>query len=392
MSRHQLPILWLSAAVFAVVCACDSDDDEPVDDDGIPAVEFIEFGTYHLCVIDEDGQPWCTGQNHFGQLGDGTVEQQSELTEVTGLANIRGLSVGYFDATCAYDEHGAAYCWGNNARGLLADRDLSYSSTPVRIEGLPPVVDIDVGTSHVCAVTEAGQLYCWGNHESGQLGLGEQAADGEVIAQPRRVAGIDDVTGVAVGDEHTCAADRSDALYCWGSNEYGQVGLDLFGVLQVYEPRRIDEQLGEVHDFDVSFQHACATFGQRRQLHCWGRNQYGQFGLDDLRSRNKPIEVAEMAYVDEVATGVGQSCARIDDDVYCAGEILRPVNTARETGDGYFFRRSAALRHATELWGGALAVCGPADEHAVACRGVEAEDISGELFDEQAAVGPASGD
>ena len=119
-----------------------------------------------------------------------------------------------------------------------------------------------------------------------------------------------------------------------------------------------------------------------RQLHCWGRNQYGQFGLDDLDPRNAPAEVSEMAYVDEVATAEGQSCARIDDDVYCAGEVLRPVETARETGEGYFFQESAALEHATELWGGILAICGRAQQHAVACRGVQAHDISGDIFEE----------
>lgn len=376
------PLLLLAAVFTIVACgdSCDDDAEEPGDVPRIPDVEYVQFGTYHVCTLDDDHKVWCTGQNHFGQLGDGTTHQQSDLGEVAGLGEMSGLAVGHFDTTCAWNDDGELYCWGSNTHGMLADEDLSYSTTPVRIDGLPPVVDVDLGAFHACAVTEAGELYCWGSHESGQLGVGEGA--GELVRTPQKVQGLDHVVGVGTGGEHTCALDQSGILSCWGSNQFGQVGLDLFGVLHVHHPDRVGADLGEVHDFDVAFQHTCATFGENRLLHCWGRNQYGQFGLDDLDPRNKPAEVAEMAYVDEVATAVGQTCARIDDDVYCAGEVLRPVEVARETGEGYFFRKSAALKHATELWGGILAICGPADEHAIACRGVQAHDISGDIFEE----------
>ncbi len=375
-------LIAIVAVTATIACSdgCDDEPEAPAAGERIPGVSYLQFGTYHLCTIDDDRKVWCTGQNHFGQLGDGTTHQQSELVEVAGLGEMAGLAVGHFDTTCAWNDDGELFCWGSNTHGVLADEDLTYSTTAVRIDGLPPVVDVDLGAFHACAVTAAGEVYCWGSNESGQIGAGEDIE--EIIRAPRKVEGIDYAVRVGVGAEHSCALDQEGALYCWGSNQYGQVGLDLFGVLHVHHPDRVGEELGPVDDFDVAFQHTCATFGDSRQLHCWGRNQYGQFGLDDLDPRNKPAEVVEMIGVDEVATGEGQTCARIDNAVYCAGEVLRPVEEARETGEGYFFRKSAALEHAVELWGGILAICGPAHQHAIACRGVQAHDISGDIFED----------
>ncbi|HEY1088622.1 MAG TPA: hypothetical protein VGE37_13045, partial [Archangium sp.] len=56
---------------------------------------------------------------------------------------------------------------------------------------------------------------------SGQLGVG--STDGGIA---RVTAGITTVTAVSAGGLHTCAIKFDGSLWCWGSNVYGQLGVD----------------------------------------------------------------------------------------------------------------------------------------------------------------------
>ncbi len=369
---------WLIFLVFAtgLSCAERCEDQTPEDP---PGVTYLQFGTYHVCTLDEKSHIWCTGKNAVGQLGDGTTNNSSELTKVVGIGAMSGLSVGYFDTTCAWNDEGDLYCWGSNEHGVLADDDLEFSAQPMRIDPLPPVIDVTLGAYHACALVESRDVFCWGSNVRGQLGIGSDT-DSRVTT-PKKVGDLKNVEQIGAGAVHTCGFDTAGALSCWGDNQYEQLGLGVDGVSAVAEPRLLVLAPAKTIDLEVAFRHTCALFGERRELFCWGNNDYGQFGLNDLEPRNIPTAVPEIAYVDDLATATGQVCARIDDELYCAGEVLRPVEIARETGEGYFFRPSQALEHATELWSGVLAICGPADDHSVACRGVQHTALSGALFE-----------
>lgn len=374
---------WLATLLFIASISCGDGCEDKTPEDP-PGIELLQFGTYHVCTLDEKSQIWCTGKNSEGQLGDGTTSHRSELTQVVDLDAMTGLAVGYFDTTCAWNDDGHVYCWGNNEHRVLGDDDLELSSQPVRIDGLPPVIDVTLGAYHACALTESGHVYCWGNNVRGQLGIGRDA--GAVVSTPQRVKHLENIRKIQAGGEYNCAFDANGALSCWGDNSHKQLGLGSVDVTTVDEPALLVLAPAKTYDLEVSFRHSCALFGERRELFCWGNNDYGQFGLDDLEPRNLPTAVPDIAYVDELATATGQVCARIDGEVYCAGEVLRPVEAARDSGEGYFFRPSQALKHTTELWSGVLAICGHSDEHAVACRGVQHTALSGEIFEESSEV------
>ncbi len=68
-----------------------------------------------------------------------------------------------------------------------------------------------------------GSVYCWGANEFGQLGNNDYFDS----AVPVHVAGIDNIALLAAGDDHTCAANES-AMYCWGRNTRGQLGDNTF--------------------------------------------------------------------------------------------------------------------------------------------------------------------
>jgi alpha-tubulin suppressor-like RCC1 family protein len=79
---------------------------------------------------------------------------------------------------------------------------------------------LSVGSLHACALTGDGLAYCWGNNQFGQLG------DSSVVsrANPTAVAGGLRFKSIAAGVAHTCGITTDGSLACWGSNLAGELG------------------------------------------------------------------------------------------------------------------------------------------------------------------------
>ena len=366
--RRALGVLLVTGLGLTTMVGCEDRGSKGENEGERPGIERLHFSTFHFCSLGTDGHIWCAGGNQKGQLGDGTRTERLNFVKVQGLSQMSGLALGLFDTSCAWNQAGELYCWGNNERGALGRKGGGVKTRPVKVEDLPPVESVTLGAYHGCALTKEQEVYCWGENREGQAGLGNAVRQAE---RPRKVEGLKEVVKIEAGAEHTCALDQRGSLFCWGSNEFGQLGVGAFSIRRVTQPDRVGLVPGRAVDLTVSYNHSCATFGERRVLYCWGANQFGQLGLDDLEPRDAPTEIAEMAYVEELASGGGQVCARVEGRVYCAGEVLRPVEVARQTGEGYLFRPSAALERAEKLWSGVLAVCGPVDAQSLARRGIE---------------------
>src|SRR5437899_10637663 len=87
-------------------------------------------------------------------------------------------------------------------------------SLPITVTGL------GMGDSHTCAPTSAGAVYCWGANYNGQLGNGSTTNS----AIPVAVSGGLSFTAVAADGGHTCGLTSPGAAYCWGHTSYRQLG------------------------------------------------------------------------------------------------------------------------------------------------------------------------
>jgi alpha-tubulin suppressor-like RCC1 family protein len=143
---------------------------------------------------------------------------------VIGLTNGVTAIAGGERHTCALIQ-GGVKCWGNNLDGQLGDGTIIERVTPVDIAELTNGVRaITAGASHNCALITGGSVKCWGNNNEGQLG------DATVVKKVTPVDAkllMNTATAIAAGGQHTCALspdNMAQNLYCWGSNEYGQLG------------------------------------------------------------------------------------------------------------------------------------------------------------------------
>ena len=84
----------------------------------------------------------------------------------------------------------------------------------------PTIVQIASGGSHNCARDDTGQVWCWGSNERGQLG--DDTLTNRLTPVP--VQGLNDAVDISVAQSHSCAVRADGHVLCWGENSRGQLG------------------------------------------------------------------------------------------------------------------------------------------------------------------------
>lgn len=92
------------------------------------------------------------------------------------------------------------------------------------------VVQVAVGQQHALLLTDEGIVYSWGgSNKWGQLGRGSVQADKEREPSPiTEVLRNEVIVQIACGANHCLALSQNGALFSWGFNKAGQLGIDGF--------------------------------------------------------------------------------------------------------------------------------------------------------------------
>lgn len=265
----------------------------------------IGAGANFACGLTADGAAWCWGAGGHGQLGIVAPEIcepafglnrpcATRPVAVTGDHRFVRLETGLWNA-CGLTADGTAWCWGNNAFGQLGigQRTFTPSPTPTAVAGGVAFQEISVGAAHMCGLSTAGQAWCWGWNR--YAGLGDGTTTDRYV--PVLAAAGRPFTSVVAGDgnvifTHSCGVTADGALFCWGSNSEGQLGVS--GELQtcgagaqarscspVALPVEGGLRFGAV---DLGRQYTCGVSRQKR-AYCWGENVYAQLGNSGVESR-----------------------------------------------------------------------------------------------------------
>ncbi|MFL5403947.1 MAG: Ig-like domain-containing protein [Gemmatimonadales bacterium] len=201
-----------------------------------PLFQRIASGGFHNCGLDLADQAWCWGFNDQGQLGNGTTATILPDTAAAALDWVIPVSGGIaFDSitagykhTCALTAAGVAYCWGDNTYGQLGDGTTTRSVAPVPVAGGLTFISLSAGFYHTCGIATGGAAYCWGRNTPNavQESVGGQLGDGTTTDRtaPTAVTGSLSFQSLSAGETTTCGVTTSSLAYCWGDNEYGQLG------------------------------------------------------------------------------------------------------------------------------------------------------------------------
>lgn len=235
-------------------------------------IDKLSSGAAHVCALSDAGGLWCWGANG-GALGDGTTLERTVPVQVVGMdSHVSAVATGY-GHSCALKDDGTVWCWGNNTSGQLGDGSLVNRLQPVAVSGLGmAATSISAGYVHTCARLSDASLRCWGLNTNGQLGDGSMQSNSSPVA----VSGLGGSTsGVAAGYAHTCATLNNGAVRCWGSNVYAQLGDGT--LMDRATPVSVQGMNTGVTSLATGGVHTCATQSDN-VVWCWGGNQWGQIG------------------------------------------------------------------------------------------------------------------
>ncbi|MBK8077313.1 MAG: fibronectin type III domain-containing protein [Kineosporiaceae bacterium] len=179
-----------------------------------------------------------------------------------------------------------------------------------------------VGKTSTCGLRSDHSLWCWGTNDSGQLGQGDYATH----AVPVQIGSATTWNAVTVGNTHACATRTDNTLWCWGSNSTGQLGIG--STTMQNAPTQVTGTVWATVDAGDSFTCATRTDGT---LYCWGLNSSGQLGNGNTTQQTSPALVSGGATTwSSVSAGGTHTCAtRTTHTVWCWG-----YNSFGQLGNG----------------------------------------------------------
>lgn len=300
-----------------------------------PTATSVTASYNSLCAVLLDSALSCVGTNSYGELGIGSADENLRASPVTPMgleSGVREVFAG-FAGYCALLTSGALKCWGYNARGQLGagwlgDGTVDGAVVPEQVVGLTSgVTDVSRGVETTCAIVgRLRTVKCWGSNEFGQLGIGRTGNPDvglrgyggfSVPVKVKRLKGP--ASDIAVSLEATCIIGSKSRTSCWGSNRRGQLGSPT-GKSRVYPTRlRLPIEPVELVAGDRFF---CARSATGR-VACWGDNAFGQIGTGKRGLRARPTSVRGLGgRAIAIAAGGDSVCAGLDTGgVACWGDV-----------------------------------------------------------------------
>lgn len=262
-------------------------------------LQSIAAGDAHTCAKTTGADIYCWGKNDNGQVGNGTFFNKYSPVYITSNAN--NLATGA-NHSCISTTSNQVYCWGLNSDGQLGIGNYLTQSSPKLIYGLSSVRQVATGARHTCALTYGGNIKCWGDNSSGQLGNNSVSES----TTPISVYGISNAISLVAGGMHTCAIESSGLVKCWGANGSGQIGdgsaVDRGAPISLFDLGYDNTELS------AGKSHTCVRKNYGAVL-CWGGNQYGQLGQQDLQNHTSPTQINGLTGIAKISAGGQHTCA-----------------------------------------------------------------------------------
>src|SRR5690242_3010401 len=162
--------------------------------------------------------------------------------------------------------------------GWPAPRPTVAASPP----GLDHVVAMAAGGSHALALRADGTVWGWGTNSDWELGV-TTAAGMMGSDTPVPATGLEQVRGLATGDDHGIALRADGSVWAWGKNDHGQVGVPQ-GENCPYHPRPCVQAAVAVPGLSgikavAATEDSSFALGADGTVWAWGANEKGQLGL-----------------------------------------------------------------------------------------------------------------
>ncbi len=234
-----------------------------------------------IFLLDDEGALYERNNN----FNDDNLKTNPEKKNIGNNSGWQYFSV-YNYYTCAINKNNKLFCW-----------DKGVTEIPVQM-GNDNWEKVSCGENYACGINTEGKLFCWGNNENCKLGTDCAEFIKNDKTDPTPVTeGWNDWTDIKTGSNYACAIKNNKYLYCWGSNEHGEITADK--TFHEYT----DNCIHENEQYDICYSPLMIDIGlnievdlkeiklglyenkpykcildSNHKLHCWGHNNSGQLG------------------------------------------------------------------------------------------------------------------
>ena len=268
----------------------------------------ISVGDNHCVCLDNDGNVYTFGNNNDGQLGIG-IDKDLEYTSIPQKVNLppcAQISCGLSNNVCL-SESREVYSFGAFASSICYYPELIYPWKDVEF--------IECGGFHVFYKTLNNEIYCWGFNDYGQLGLENNTKqDAPILCSS---LSNEDIVDIKCGDYFTLVLTlNGDVLSC-GYNEEGQLGRETSDKYSSSFAKI--EDLPEITRIECGLYHSLCI-DVYNDLYVFGENRFGQLGLGDTNNRYKPIKHPSLSNIIDVSKGGCHTFVKIsNNEIYAFG-------------------------------------------------------------------------
>jgi alpha-tubulin suppressor-like RCC1 family protein len=244
----------------------------------------VGISAYNSSMILKSDKVWEWGNNSNGQLGDNTIIDRS--TPVTIVGNIKTFcQISCGRHSLGLDFRGKVWSWGYNVYGQLGDNTIDNKSTPVAVCGNKTFCLISASFYNSLGIDFRGKVWSWGYNVYGQLG------DNTIVDRytPIAVSGTTKTfCQISTSFYNSLGIDFRGKVWSWGRNNFGQLGINSTvsnsTPIAVLGTNKTFCQIsgGKLYSLGIDF---------RGKLWSWGYNQQGQLGVNSILSKLTPVAV-----------------------------------------------------------------------------------------------------
>ncbi|XP_061577145.1 E3 ISG15--protein ligase HERC5-like [Cololabis saira] len=190
----------------------------------------------------------------------------------------------------ALSRDGQVYAWGKNSRGQLGlGRRKSGITPPTHVWCLSsmPLVQVSAGGEQSFALSVSGAVFSWGRNDCGQLGLG----DTEDRSTPTSVQclNLKKTSYIACGKDHTAILTKGGVVFTFGSGQHGQLGHN--SLQNELCPRLVAELWGAKVIKIACGRHHTLVLTDVRKIYAFGCQEQGQLGRVEESHPSVPLPV-----------------------------------------------------------------------------------------------------
>lgn len=166
--------------------------------------------------------------------------------------------------------------------------------TPITIEGLH-FTQVSVGETFAMGLTNIGTVYTWGDNSYGELGNGTNVGSlSPVQVLTAADTPLENISEIAAGASFGLALTTAGTVYAWGSNATGQLGINsLVSSSYAVQVQGVGGtgNLSGINALEANGSSAYALKGSTGEVYAWGKNTYGQLGINSTKNWSTPVFV-----------------------------------------------------------------------------------------------------